>query len=127
MKLINSDNTKLFILKDSDHSSDDLSSGVFSSSNSHTDGHLEWLASANQPSSFCSEGATAGMYHYSPASTKRYGSVQFCMVHFGGVRFQWPSNKDGEFGTVWFAAQGHHCQLLTMEAQKNVNHTAGGA
>ncbi|KAM9336951.1 mitogen-activated protein kinase kinase kinase 14 [Symphorus nematophorus] len=42
--------------KDSDHSSDDLSSGVFSSCNSHTDGHLEWLASANQPYSYCFEG-----------------------------------------------------------------------
>ncbi|KAM7370395.1 hypothetical protein PAMP_009948 [Pampus punctatissimus] len=42
--------------KDSDHSSDDLSSGVFSSCNSQTDGHLAWLASANQPSSYCFEG-----------------------------------------------------------------------
>ncbi|XP_067432448.1 LOW QUALITY PROTEIN: mitogen-activated protein kinase kinase kinase 14 [Thunnus thynnus] len=42
--------------KESDRSSDDLSSGVFSSCNSHTDGHLEWLASANQPSSYCFEG-----------------------------------------------------------------------
>ncbi|XP_051273338.1 mitogen-activated protein kinase kinase kinase 14 isoform X1 [Dicentrarchus labrax] len=42
--------------RDSDHSSDDLSSGVFSSCNSQTDGHLEWLASANQPSSYCFEG-----------------------------------------------------------------------
>nr|XP_020460363.1 mitogen-activated protein kinase kinase kinase 14-like isoform X3 [Monopterus albus] len=41
---------------DSDHSSDDLSSGVFSSCHSHTDRHLEWLASANQPSSYRSEG-----------------------------------------------------------------------
>ncbi|XP_039991834.1 uncharacterized protein LOC120794657 [Xiphias gladius] len=42
--------------KDSDRSSDDLSSGVFSSCNSQTDGHLEWLASANQPSLCCFEG-----------------------------------------------------------------------
>ncbi|XP_051795916.1 microtubule-associated serine/threonine-protein kinase 4-like [Acanthochromis polyacanthus] len=42
--------------KDSDRSSDDLSSGVFSSCNSQTDAHLEWSASANQPSSYCSEG-----------------------------------------------------------------------
>ncbi|XP_041671927.1 uncharacterized protein LOC121528505 [Cheilinus undulatus] len=42
--------------KDSDHSSDDLSSGVFSSCNSQTGGHLEWLASANQPSSHCFDG-----------------------------------------------------------------------
>ncbi|XP_026170942.1 uncharacterized protein map3k14b isoform X2 [Mastacembelus armatus] len=42
--------------KDSEHSSDDLSSGVFSSCNSHTDGQLEWLASANKPSSHCFEG-----------------------------------------------------------------------
>ncbi|KAM9425811.1 mitogen-activated protein kinase kinase kinase 14 [Pholidichthys leucotaenia] len=42
--------------KDSDHSSDDLSSGVFSSCNSRRDRHLEWLALANQPSSFCFEG-----------------------------------------------------------------------
>ncbi|XP_008296484.1 mitogen-activated protein kinase kinase kinase 14-like [Stegastes partitus] len=42
--------------KDSDHSSDDLSSGVFSSCNSQTDGHLEWVASANQPSLYCFEG-----------------------------------------------------------------------
>ncbi|XP_056286612.1 mitogen-activated protein kinase kinase kinase 14-like isoform X2 [Pseudoliparis swirei] len=42
--------------QESDHSSDDLSSGVFSSSNSHTDGHIEWLASDNQPSSYCFEG-----------------------------------------------------------------------
>ncbi|XP_069560786.1 mitogen-activated protein kinase kinase kinase 14 [Brachyistius frenatus] len=42
--------------KDSDHSSDDLSSGVFSSCNSETDGRLEWSASANQTSSRCFEG-----------------------------------------------------------------------
>ncbi|XP_034425768.1 uncharacterized protein LOC117752515 isoform X2 [Hippoglossus hippoglossus] len=42
--------------KGSDHSSDDLSSGVFSSCDSHTDGRLEWSASANQPSSCCFEG-----------------------------------------------------------------------
>ncbi|XP_026206423.1 uncharacterized protein LOC113155902 isoform X2 [Anabas testudineus] len=42
--------------KDSDHSSDDLSSGVFSSCNSHSDRQLEWSASANQPSSYCFEG-----------------------------------------------------------------------
>ncbi|XP_031698778.1 mitogen-activated protein kinase kinase kinase 14 [Anarrhichthys ocellatus] len=42
--------------KESDHSSDDLSSGVFSSCNSQADGHLEWLASANQSSSYCFEG-----------------------------------------------------------------------
>uniref|UniRef100_UPI0037E9AC65 mitogen-activated protein kinase kinase kinase 14 n=1 Tax=Semicossyphus pulcher TaxID=241346 RepID=UPI0037E9AC65 len=41
--------------KDSDHSSDDLSSGVFSSCNSQAD-RLEWLASANQPSSHTFEG-----------------------------------------------------------------------
>ncbi|KAL6094402.1 map3k14 [Pungitius sinensis] len=42
--------------KESDRSSDDLSSGVFSSCNSRTEGHLEWTASANQPPSYCSEG-----------------------------------------------------------------------
>ncbi|XP_070708327.1 mitogen-activated protein kinase kinase kinase 14 [Pempheris klunzingeri] len=42
--------------RDSEHSSDDLSSGVFSSCNSQTDGHLEWSASANQPSLYCFEG-----------------------------------------------------------------------
>ncbi|XP_068160926.1 mitogen-activated protein kinase kinase kinase 14 isoform X2 [Antennarius striatus] len=42
--------------KDSDHSSDDLSSGVFSSCNSQTDGHLEWLVSGNQPTSNCFDG-----------------------------------------------------------------------
>uniref|UniRef100_A0AAQ4PVN2 Mitogen-activated protein kinase kinase kinase 14b n=1 Tax=Gasterosteus aculeatus aculeatus TaxID=481459 RepID=A0AAQ4PVN2_GASAC len=42
--------------KESDRSSDDLSSGVFSSCNSRTEGHLEWSASANQPSSYCFEG-----------------------------------------------------------------------
>ncbi|KAF7665095.1 hypothetical protein LDENG_00155310 [Lucifuga dentata] len=42
--------------QDSDHWSDDLSSGVFSSCNSQTDGHLEWLDSANQPLSHCFEG-----------------------------------------------------------------------
>ncbi|KAM3592702.1 uncharacterized protein V6R79_023785 [Siganus canaliculatus] len=43
--------------KDSDRSSDDLSSGVFSSCNSQTDGQLtEWAVSANQPSSYCFEG-----------------------------------------------------------------------
>ncbi|XP_037610447.1 uncharacterized protein LOC119479189 isoform X1 [Sebastes umbrosus] len=42
--------------KESDHSSDDLSSGVFSSCNSQTDGHMEWLTSANQHSSHCFEG-----------------------------------------------------------------------
>ncbi|XP_035764777.1 uncharacterized protein LOC102782642 [Neolamprologus brichardi] len=42
--------------KDSDHSSDDLSSGIFSSCNSQTDACLEWLALANRPSSQCFEG-----------------------------------------------------------------------
>ncbi|XP_061564713.1 STE20-like serine/threonine-protein kinase isoform X2 [Cololabis saira] len=42
--------------KDSEYSSDDLSSGVFSSCNSHAGGHLEWLAPANQPSSCCFDG-----------------------------------------------------------------------
>ncbi|XP_035467482.2 mitogen-activated protein kinase kinase kinase 14 isoform X3 [Scophthalmus maximus] len=42
--------------KDSDHSSDDLSSGVFSSCNSRSDGRLEWSASANQPHSYRFEG-----------------------------------------------------------------------
>ncbi|XP_062298249.1 uncharacterized protein LOC134003133 [Scomber scombrus] len=42
--------------KESAHSSDDLSSGVFSSCNSQADRHLEWLVSANQPSSYCFEG-----------------------------------------------------------------------
>ncbi|XP_030018889.1 mitogen-activated protein kinase kinase kinase 14 isoform X1 [Sphaeramia orbicularis] len=42
--------------KDSDHSSDDLSSGVFSSCNSQADVHLEWMASPTQPSSHCFEG-----------------------------------------------------------------------
>lgn len=41
---------------DTDHSSDDLSSGVFSSCNSQADGHLEWTASPHQPSSYCFEG-----------------------------------------------------------------------
>lgn len=50
------------VCQDSDHSSDDLSSGVFSSCNSHTDGRLEWLASANQPSSYCFEGKEAGLF-----------------------------------------------------------------
>ncbi|XP_034415235.1 mitogen-activated protein kinase kinase kinase 14-like [Cyclopterus lumpus] len=51
-----SDSSQMDAEKESDRSSDDLSSGVFSSSNSHTDGHLEWLASDNQPSSYCFEG-----------------------------------------------------------------------
>ncbi|KAM6896945.1 mitogen-activated protein kinase kinase kinase 14 [Xenentodon cancila] len=42
--------------KDSEYSSDDLSSGVFSSCNSHAAGHLQWLAPTNQPSSCCFEG-----------------------------------------------------------------------
>ncbi|XP_065805721.1 mitogen-activated protein kinase kinase kinase 14 isoform X1 [Labrus bergylta] len=41
---------------DKDHSSDDLSSGVFSSCNSQTDGHMEWLASANQAPTHCFDG-----------------------------------------------------------------------
>uniref|UniRef100_A0A3P8RX78 Protein kinase domain-containing protein n=1 Tax=Amphiprion percula TaxID=161767 RepID=A0A3P8RX78_AMPPE len=49
------------VLKDSDRSSDDLSSGIFSSCNSQTDGHMEWSASANQPSSYCSEGKMSGV------------------------------------------------------------------
>ncbi|XP_034049999.1 uncharacterized protein LOC117531074 [Thalassophryne amazonica] len=40
--------------KDSDSSSDDLSSGVFSSCNSQADGHVEWVTLAKQP--FCLEG-----------------------------------------------------------------------
>ncbi|KAG7277602.1 hypothetical protein CRUP_013920 [Coryphaenoides rupestris] len=43
-------------LVDPDRWSDDLSSGVFSSYNSQTDGQLEWLPSANQTSSHCFEG-----------------------------------------------------------------------
>ncbi|XP_055005824.1 mitogen-activated protein kinase kinase kinase 14 isoform X2 [Boleophthalmus pectinirostris] len=41
---------------DSDRSSDDLSSGVFSSCNSQADGYLQWTASPHQPSSYCFEG-----------------------------------------------------------------------
>ncbi|XP_013870279.1 mitogen-activated protein kinase kinase kinase 14 [Austrofundulus limnaeus] len=41
---------------DSDHSSDDLSSGVFSSCNSQSGAHLEWTVSANQTPSHCLEG-----------------------------------------------------------------------
>ncbi|KAK7919442.1 hypothetical protein WMY93_010726 [Mugilogobius chulae] len=41
---------------DSDHSSDDLSSGVFSSCNSQTDGYLQWTDSPHQPSLYCFEG-----------------------------------------------------------------------
>ncbi|XP_023805571.1 uncharacterized protein LOC101166422 isoform X1 [Oryzias latipes] len=41
---------------DSDHSSDDLSSGVFSSCNRHSDGLLEWRAADRQRSSCCFEG-----------------------------------------------------------------------
>ncbi|XP_072312576.1 mitogen-activated protein kinase kinase kinase 14 isoform X2 [Eucyclogobius newberryi] len=41
---------------DSDHSSDDLSSGVFSSCNSQTDGYLQWTALPHLPSSYCFEG-----------------------------------------------------------------------
>ncbi|XP_041829425.1 uncharacterized protein LOC121632225 isoform X2 [Melanotaenia boesemani] len=52
-----SDTSQIDVLdKDSDHSSDDLSSGVFSSCNSHSEGHLEWLASAHRPSSCSFEG-----------------------------------------------------------------------
>ncbi|XP_047232460.1 mitogen-activated protein kinase kinase kinase 14 isoform X2 [Girardinichthys multiradiatus] len=42
--------------EDSEHSSDDLSSGVFSSCNSHSDGPLVWIPSAEQRSSCCFEG-----------------------------------------------------------------------
>ncbi|KAM9837883.1 mitogen-activated protein kinase kinase kinase 14 [Aulostomus maculatus] len=42
--------------RDSDRSSDDLSSGVFSSCTSRSGGHLEWLASAQQPSTCRFEG-----------------------------------------------------------------------
>ncbi|XP_046888174.1 mitogen-activated protein kinase kinase kinase 14 isoform X1 [Hypomesus transpacificus] len=42
--------------KDSDRWSDDLSSGIFSSYNSQTDGHMEWLLSTNQTQSHCFEG-----------------------------------------------------------------------
>ncbi|XP_058476595.1 serine/threonine-protein kinase pakF [Solea solea] len=42
--------------KDSDHSSDDLSSGVFSSCNSQTGGHLEWMAAENKPHLHCFQG-----------------------------------------------------------------------
>ncbi|KAF6725282.1 Mitogen-activated protein kinase kinase kinase 14 [Oryzias melastigma] len=41
---------------DSDHSSDDLSSGVFSSCNRHSDRLLEWRAADSQRSSCCFEG-----------------------------------------------------------------------
>ncbi|XP_047464070.1 uncharacterized protein LOC125021920 isoform X2 [Mugil cephalus] len=51
-----SDSSQIDASDGSDHSSDDLSSGVFSSCNSQADGHLEWLASGSQPSSFCFEG-----------------------------------------------------------------------
>lgn len=44
------------LLKDSEHSSDDLSSGVFSSCNSRTDSAADRLLSANQPSLYCSSG-----------------------------------------------------------------------
>ncbi|XP_038130164.1 mitogen-activated protein kinase kinase kinase 14-like isoform X2 [Cyprinodon tularosa] len=42
--------------EESEHSSDDLSSGVFSSCNSHSGRQLAWIPSADQPSSHCFEG-----------------------------------------------------------------------
>ncbi|XP_054899169.1 uncharacterized protein LOC129368276 isoform X2 [Poeciliopsis prolifica] len=42
--------------EDSEHSSDDLSSGVFSSCNSHSGGQLVWIPSADQTSPRCFEG-----------------------------------------------------------------------
>ncbi|XP_035997955.1 mitogen-activated protein kinase kinase kinase 14 [Fundulus heteroclitus] len=42
--------------EDSEHSSDDLSSGVFSSCNSHSSRQLVWIPSADQPYSRCFEG-----------------------------------------------------------------------
>uniref|UniRef100_H3D2S3 Protein kinase domain-containing protein n=1 Tax=Tetraodon nigroviridis TaxID=99883 RepID=H3D2S3_TETNG len=44
-------------IQDSEHSSDDLSSGVFSSCNSRTDSAADRLLSANQPSLYCSSAA----------------------------------------------------------------------
>lgn len=42
---------------DSDRSSDDLSSGVFSSCNSHADGYIQWtVSSPHEPSLHCFEG-----------------------------------------------------------------------
>ncbi|KAJ0016083.1 hypothetical protein NQD34_014373 [Periophthalmus magnuspinnatus] len=41
---------------DTDRSSDDLSSGVFSSCNSQADGYLQWTASPHQPSLYYFEG-----------------------------------------------------------------------
>lgn len=49
----------LLLLQDSEHSSDDLSSGVFSSCNSRRDGRADWLLSANQPSLYSSSGERA--------------------------------------------------------------------
>lgn len=50
------------LYQDSDRWSDDLSSGVFSSCNSQTDGQIEWLVSPHQPSSHCFKGKIAGTY-----------------------------------------------------------------
>lgn len=54
---------------------------------------MEWLASGNQPSSFCFEGKTSGVFHYV--------KVDLCWIHlsdmlaFSGVDV-WIENVQGQ-------------------------------
>lgn len=105
-----------FISKDSDHSSDDLSSGVFSSYNSQIDGHLEWLVSANQPSSYCFEGKIAGLF-----SRWMIGS---CLLSSSVIDFCRHSHTPGV--DIWIENIHGECLRIRERRQVKVGHVAIG-
>lgn len=99
-------------VKDSDHSSDDLSSGVFSSCNSQTDGHVEWTASANQPSSLSLEGRTAELCHQVTCGLTPVITVFRC----SGI-----SGVD-----IWIEDMHGECLRIRERRQVKVGHVAIG-
>uniref|UniRef100_A0A668AK81 Mitogen-activated protein kinase kinase kinase 14b n=1 Tax=Myripristis murdjan TaxID=586833 RepID=A0A668AK81_9TELE len=104
------------ISKDSDRSSDDLSSGVFSSYNSQIDGHLEWLVSANQPSSYCLEGKIAGLF-----SRWMIGS---CLLSYSVTDFCRHSPTPGV--DIWIENIHGECLRIRERRQVKVGHVAIG-
>jgi len=99
--------------QESDHSSDDLSSGVFSSSNSHTDGHIEWLASDNQPSSYCFEGETVSL---------RYTPLDFWLCLIVNVIHR----SDAAGVDIWIENVRGECLRIRERRQVKVGHVAIG-
>lgn len=92
--------------QDSEHSSDDLSSGVFSSCNSQTGGHLQWLVE-NQLPSHCFDGMMAGVF--------------FCCILRWFIKKYFSSGVD-----IWIENVQGECLRIREHRQVKVGHVAIG-